>query len=295
MADEQKTEKKPQKKKKSIIRPILLTIIILLLVFSLTLEFFGGKAIRLGVETAGSKTLKVKVTVEDIKLSPLAGSLSIQNLVVANPEGYQNPTLLELGSVKVNLQTTSLLSKIVNIEEIKLDGMVLTIEQKGTTNNLKQILDSLPKAEDKPTDKDPEEKTKDKKPGKKLHIDTLEITNVTIRAKLLPVPGKSGTIEFTLPPIKMTDIGGKDEEPVGMAELIRKIMDAIVEAVAKNGTKFLPEDITGPMGDFLGKTSEQLKDLSDGTSDATKEAIEKTKDLGKDLTEGLKGLFKKKE
>ena len=87
--------------------------------------------------------------------------------------------------------------------------MVLTIEQKGLTNNLKEILDSLPKPEDEPADKEPEDEKKDKKPGKKLHIDTLEITNVTVRAKLLPIPGKSDTIEFPLPKIMMTDVGGK--------------------------------------------------------------------------------------
>ena len=279
MSEEQKAQEKPQKKKRSILRTIVLTVIIVLLVFSLTFEFFGNKAIKVAIETVGTKTLNVAVTLDGIALSPLRGSVEIDNLVVANPEGYENLNLLKLGEAKTRLQTTSLLSDTVKVKEIKLDGMVFTIEQKGLTNNLKEILDSLKKKEEAP-----KEEPEKKKAGKKLHIDTLEITNVTVKAKLLPIPGKSDTVSFPLPPIKMTDIGGKDKEPVDLAELVQIIMDAISKAIAEHGTEFLPSDITGSIKNVLGKTPEQLKELG-----------EKTLDAGKDVTEGLKGLFKKKE
>jgi hypothetical protein len=283
MTEEQNIQEKPQKKKMSKLRKIGLAVIIVLLVFSLTFEFFGNKAIKVAIETVGSNTLNVSVTLDKIALSPLAGSVKIDNLVVANPEGYENLTLLELGEAKINLQTTSLLSKIVNVQEIKLDGMIFTIEQKGITNNLKEILDSLEKKEPAT-----EEKPEKKKTGKKLHIDTLEITNVTVKAKLLPIPGKSDTVSFPLPTIKMTDIGGKDKEPVDLAELVKIIMDSISKAIAEHGTEFLPDDITGSIKNVLGNAPEQLKELGEKT-------LDKTKDIGKDVTEGLKGLFKKKD
>ena len=293
MTEEQKTPEQPQKKKRSVLRTVALTIIIVLLLFSLTFEFFGNKAIKVAIETAGTNTLNVAVTLDKIALSPLAGSVKIDNLVVANPEGYENLTMLELGEAKVDLQTTSLLSDIVNIQELKLDGMIFTIEQKGLTNNLKEILDSLPKKEEAPKE-EPKEKPS-KKEGKKLHIDTLEITNVTVRAKLIPLPGKIDTVEFKLPAIKRTDIGGKDKEPVDLAELVKIIFDEISKAIAETGTKYLPKDIAGSIKNILGKTPEQLKDIGGKTLDVSKEALEKTKDLGKDVSEGLKGLFKKKE
>ena len=304
MTEEQKTPEQPKKKKRSVLRTVVLTVIIVLLVFSLTFEFFGNKAIKVAIEKAGSETLNVAVTLDGITLSPLAGSVKLNNLVVANPEGYANLTLLELGTAEVDLQTTSLLSDTVNIQEIKLDGMVFTIEQKGLTNNLKEILDSLPKKEEAPKE-EPVEKPEKKEGGKKLHIDTLEITNVTVRAKLLPIPGKKDTVSFPLPPIKITDIGGKDKEPVDLAGLVKIVLDAISKSVAEHGTDFLPDDITGSIKEVFGNAPEQLKKLGEQTLDVTKdvlekstdvgkEALDKTMDIGKDATESLKGLFKKK-
>ena len=50
------------------------------------------------------------------------------------------------------------------------------MEQKGLTNNLKEILDRIPAA--------PEPKTGEKK----LQIDRLEIINTNVKVKLLPIP-----------------------------------------------------------------------------------------------------------
>lgn len=285
--------------KRNIRKRIIIALLVVIVVVVVAFNLIGNKAIEIAIEKAGSSTLNVPVTMDDLALSLLAGSIHINNFAVANPDGYENPTLLELGTINVDLQTKSLVSDIVNIEEIKLDNMTFTIEQKGLTNNLKAILDSMQKAEEAP---DTEE---EKAPGKKLHIATLEITNINVKVKLIPLPGKIDTVTLPLPPIKMTDIGGKEKEPVHLPELFQMILQAISKAITEAGAGVLPDAITGPIGEGIGKTSEQLKKLGEGTTDATKKtfdagadvgkgAVDKTKDLGKGVTDGLKGMVKKK-
>jgi hypothetical protein len=118
--------------------------------------------------------------------------------------------------------------------------------------------------------------------GKKLHIDTLELSDVRVKVKLLPVPGKADTVTLKLAPIKMTNLGGDNK--LDTAALAGKILAAIAEGVAEQGAGILPDDMVGAMKSTLAKTAE-----------LGKEAIKTTEDLGKGLTEGLKGLLKPKK
>jgi len=125
-----------------------------------------------------------------------------------------------------------------------------------------------------------------KEPGKKLRIDNLEITNITVKVKLLPIPGKKDTITLKLDPIRMTDLGSDDKLTV--AKLTGKILSAIAGGVAEQGAGVLPEDMTKTMKATLGKTIE----LGKTATEEGKKLIEEGKDVGKELIEGFKGLLK---
>ena len=187
---------------KKIITWVVVSIVVILLVLIVGFYMFGAGMIKSVVEKAASSTLGVPVTVKSIDLSILGGKVSIKGLVVNNPPGYANPTLLELGEGVVNLDIHSLMSDTIKIQLIKLENTKLTIEQKGLTNNLNEILDKLPKGEKEAASK-PEEK-----PGKKLTVTKLEITNTNVNVKLLPVPGKSDNVSLNLDPIVMENLGG---------------------------------------------------------------------------------------
>jgi uncharacterized protein involved in outer membrane biogenesis len=126
----------------------------------------------MAIESAGTKALQVGVAVDDVDLSILGGKIGFQNLVIDNPPGYKYEKLLELGDAKIAVETGSLLTDIINIKDIRLDGVNVVLEQRGvTSNNLQDIMKSLPAKEAEPAE--PAEPG-----GKKLHIDNLEITNV---------------------------------------------------------------------------------------------------------------------
>ena len=262
-----------------ILKRVILSIVILLVILCVASYLFGGYLLKIGVEAAATKTLGVGVHIDDVDISILRGAVEIEDLIVENPPGYTHKNLLELDDGRITASIGSLLTDTVRIKEFKLDHIDLVIEQKALSNNLQDIIKAIPSGEPKA-----EEETKE--PGKKLRIDNLEITNITVKVKLLPIPGRIDTVTLKLKPIRMTDLGSDDKLTV--AKLTGKILSAIAGGVAEQGAGVLPEDMTRTMKAALGKTIE----LGKTTTEKGKTLLEKGKDAGKGLIEGFKGLLK---
>ncbi len=273
-----------------IIYSILLIIIVLIILAAVLVHLFGNRALKTGIETAANKALNVAVSVGDVDLSIMGGKLGLQNLVIGNPPGYQHEKLLELKSAKIEVDVWSLLSDMVNIREIKLDGANVVLEQKGFSNNIKDVIKSIPAKDEQPAEPS----------GKKLHIDNLEITNTTVSVKLLPIPGKADTLTLKLAPIEMTDLGGDNK--LNTAALSGKVLLAIAKGIAEQGAGVLPKEMVGSLalelkrvGDITGILLEGSGELLKTGKDAGKEALETGKDVGEAATSALKGLLKPKE
>jgi len=268
---------------RKILRIILLVIVVLIVCIVVLIHLFGNSLLKTGIETAASNTLNVGVKIDDMDFSILGAKVSFQNLVIDNPPGYKHEKLLEVGNTRVAVSAGSLLKDTVNIKEIMLDNVNVVLEQRGvTSNNLQDVIKSIPKEEEEPEDET-------KKAAKKLHIDNLELTNITVRAKLLPIPGKADTVTLKLDPIRMTDLGSDDK--LDVAKLSGKILLAIATGVAKQGAGLLPDEMTDAMKATLGVTVELGKTAAEGG----KKILEEGADAGKGIIEGVKGLFKPKK
>lgn len=274
------------KKLRKVLLGIVIGIVTLVIAAVVLVNLFADRAVKIGIESAATKALNVGVTVDDAKLSIMAGKLALENLVINNPPGYQYDKLLQLQNAKIEVDIRSLLSDTVNIKEIKLDGAEVTLEQKGITgNNLQDIIKSLPSA--------PKTEAGAQPSGKKLHIDNLELSNVTVKAKLLPIPGKVDTVTLKLAPIKMTNLGGDNK--LDTAALSSKILVAITQGIAEQGAGILPDDMLGSLKSTLAKTAELGKEVLKTGENLGKDVLKTTEGLGKGVTEGLKGLLKPKK
>ena len=243
---------------------VLLVVLILAAFVAIAVDIFAERVLKTGIEAAATKALNVGVSVGKVDLEIFAGKLGISNLSVNNPPGYRYDKLLELKDARIEIDVKSLLGERVNIREIKLDGVNIFLEQRGVSgNNLHDVMETMSarrKAEGK-TEKD----------GKKLRVDNLEISDVTVKVKLLPVPGKADTITLNLDPIVMTDLGSDNE--LDTAELSRKILMAITAGATNKGAGVLPEEMTNAMKSTLdttmelGKEGTKLLKESKGTSE----------------------------
>lgn len=276
------------KKTRKLIRIVLVAILVLIIGVVVLVRLFGNAALKTGIESAASKTLNVAVTLEDIDLSILGGSVSLRNLSIDNPPGYQHEKLLELGQGRVAVSIGSLLKDTVVIKEITLDNVTVVLEQRGvTSNNLQDVINAIPKEEEEAEEEKEEDATG--KPAKKLHIDKLELTNIVVNVKLLPVPGKKDTLQLKLEPIVMTDLGSDNKMDV--AALSAKILLAIAEGVAEQGAGILPEEMTNAMKATLN----QALDMGKNAAEEGKKLLDEGAEAGKDILKGFKGLLKPKK
>ena len=257
-------------KKHLAVRSVFGAGLILVVVAVVAINLFADRAVRVGIETAATKTLNVAVTINDVDLSIMRGKLALKNLLISNPPGYQNDKLLVLKNAEINVNVKSLLSDFVNIREIKLDGVDVILEQRGVSgNNLQDVLQALSSGSEEDE-------------GKKLRVDNLEISNITVQMKLLPDTAQDDTITLELSPIRMTNLGRDNK--LDMADLSGEIVLAIANRVVEQGVGVLPKDIITTLTPTLDKTI-----------DISTRIIESTEDIGKEITEGIKSLLKPKK
>ena len=260
------------RKRRKSLKLIVVIIPVLVIAALIGTNLFVDSAVRVAVETAGTKALSVGVDLEAARLSIMDGSLSLSHLTVANPPGYQHDTLLTLQQGDIQVKTKTLLKDEIEIKDIRLDGMNLVVEQKGLSNNLQDIIDVIERDDEEPS-------------GKKLYVDTLELTNVTVNVKLLPVPGRIDTVTLKLAPIKMTDLG--KDETLDMATLTTKIVLAIAAGIAQQGTDVLPKEMINGLTSVLD-TAIDLGRIIFGTGQGATEGLQKGVE---GITEGLKGIL----
>ena len=252
---------------------ILVGLVVLAVVAGIGVAIFADRAVKLAVQTAGTKTLNVGVEVGKADASILGGSVGLQDIRVANPPDYTGETLLKLGRVDVTADAASLLKDQVLIKDMKLESMEVFLEQKGLDNNLYEVIEPL---------RNPREPT-----GKTLLIDTLEITGIVVHVELPVVPGEAQSIDLTIAPIRMTELGRN--EKMDIAVLISKILLAVSAGVAEQAGDILPAETVREMTSILDKAIDigriifgPGKTNSDGSQ---------TDSLGKSVTEGLKDLI----
>lgn len=242
----------------------------------IAVKLVADTAVRVAVETAGTRALSVGVDVGKARLSILGGSLSLGGVTVDNPPGYEHDRLLRLTEGDVSVDTRSLLSDEVRIKDVRLDGMDVVMEQRGLSNNLQDVLEAARR------------ETTDKPSGKKLYIDNLELTNVTVNVKLVPVPGRVDTVTLKLAPIRMTDLGRN--ERLDVASLMAKIILAVATGIAKQGTDVLPKEMLNGLSTVLNSAIDIGRVIL-GTGQDAGGVQKSVEDIGKGVTEGLKGLL----
>ncbi len=235
--------------------------------------------IQKGVETMGPRVLGVPVTLDDVDLSLLPGGTAIQvslkQLTIGNPEGYETASAVSLPHVRVRVDWKSLLSDTVVIEDVLIEGPRITFERFKLGSNLRDIQHNVTRhvqsdsddAEDEEREAGHEE---DEESDSRVHIKTVRLQDAEMNVSLLG--GQRGVMQLPLPDLVLHDIG-KASGGASLREASAQIFSAMYTAIINTVTK---------AGTLLPKGVEQL-----GQSAA--DLGKKVEKAGKAL---LKGLFK---
>jgi hypothetical protein len=125
----------------------------LLLVGGLVLLGAGGvlaltigldATVKAQLETIGSTATGTPVVVEAVTLSLWSGKGEIRGLTIRNPAGFDADDAFVVDRLFIDLRVSTLRSEIIVIEEIRVEGALLTAEQPLLQqNNLTHLLNNL--------------------------------------------------------------------------------------------------------------------------------------------------------
>jgi len=211
--------------------------------------YMGRNAlIKHSVEKIGPRFTQTTVVLDKVDFRPFSGYLSLQNLRIGNPKGFSGKDLFSLASISIDLQSKTLFSKKIIINQIAIDKVSASYEIANGTNNIAVIQKNVsgdPKPE---TAKAPSPAQKEK-PAKQVVIKDLTVKDAEVSASIAGIG-----MTLPLPTIHMTDIG--EEKPSTFKEVLKTVVDVFstetLNAIA-NATAEALKSGSDSIGKFLKK------------------------------------------
>jgi len=257
------------KKLMKILIGFVIVVVVLVLALVLTLPLTIGPIVKTAASVGGPKALGVTVSVGDVKLNPLAGSLTISQVNVGNPEGYSKTDAFAVDKVEVGLNIRSLLSDTIIVKKIQIDSPAIVFESKDGVSNFDAMLAKAKKSSE-------EEKAKttgEKKAGKKVVIEEFSLNSAKVSYASSLTMGKSITIP--LPSVTLHDIG-KESDGTSFVDAVSEILNGILNGLTKAVT-----GAAGAAGDMLKGLGGSASGAAGSAADATKDAVKSLKNLFK--------------
>ena len=203
-------------------------IVLVLAVLLLTLPFL----IKGGIQSVGPFITGVPMSIHSISFNPFAGTLTIKDFIVGNPNGYSSAYAVKLGHLHVDVAMNTLFSRKLLIERIEVKGVDLNYETSLLNNNIQEIQDHVNKLAGSPAsdaEKKPAEKKKEAAAGKPLQIDYLELRDITA---WIVMKGTKAQAPLIVAPIVMTRLG-TGEDGVTSVMVINDVLVSMITGVTK--------------------------------------------------------------
>ena len=238
------------------IKRLILVIVIVIVLAVLVVWLAINPIARTAVEGGASDTLGVKTTLAGIQVSPLRGRVLMNDLKIANPEGFISTSLVDAGRFEIEVAPMSLLSDTIEIRKFEIDGLEMNIEQKLPISNIAKIIDNIKRSGgDKPKDEGEGE-------GKKVTADLVLIKNVTAHFQLLPGASEVGKVTVTVPQIELKNVSSEKGSSVA-GQLIAQLFPAVLASVVKEGQGLVPTEF---LNDLNGQVADLAKSLGEGAT-----------------------------
>jgi hypothetical protein len=244
--------------------------------------------IRNQVQVRASAALGVPTLLQNASLNIFGGSLTLNGLAVTNPPGYQGRYLLTMGTGEVTVDTGSLLKNTIQIPEIYLNDIHITLDQSGLTSNLTDVLANAHKysmagsASSQPAGGGPKAAAPSAG-GKRLAIGEIVIPNCSVTLRLALAKGTDGAgVTFQLHKIVIKKPLDPEGRPLRLADLTTVILSQIAVQIARNS--HLPQTLSAALKGSSNLILHSLGQALQGGSTATKP-------IGKAFGNALNNLF----
>jgi len=164
--------------------------------------------------------------VDAVDLSLADGAAQVNGLQIGNPEGFTGPSAMQLGEIKVSLDTQQLGGDVVVMKEVLIDAAVVTAVAKGSRTNFQQLMDNLEAASGSGASEPAAEDTSGTET--RFIVDSFAFTNAraALNSDVL------GDMDLSIPDIRLSGIGRKSNGATA-AELAQEILKPISAAISK--------------------------------------------------------------
>lgn len=206
--------------------------------------------------------------VDKIRVNPYTGTLRVEQLRLANPEGYDATNAVEVGLLYVKVEPFSVLKEVIKVNEITIENPFVSYLDHNGTNNISQILANVNSGKKEEPKK---EDAADEGGGKKVIIEKISVSGIRVRYGMLTLP---------VPPVVLSNIGAS-KGGVSLENAGLEVWESIKSSFTKTG----------------GAIGGAAKSLGSGAMDFLKNAADSdsAKSVGegaKKATQALGNLFK---
>jgi AsmA family len=284
------------------IRRILLVLVLIIIVVGIVIYTHLDGIIKSVVQTQATDSLNLTTTLDSAHLALFGGSLTLNDLQVASPQGYKAEHMVGFDKLHVAVNYSQLRKDPIHIQTITIDNPKLVIEQQNGKLNFKAAMDQMPKtppSSAKPTGEDRAE-------GQPIRviIDQLDINNAEVT--LQGLPGLNQEMKVPVPSISLKDIGNGDGSQNGAAvkDVVMEVINALaakasdsknLSGIAQNLLKSNVENLTNQLN---GQISQQISNITSklpgdlGNRGATTQGSgDLEKNVNKEINKDLGGLL----
>jgi hypothetical protein len=239
-------------------------LILLILIGGVGYLYFSlNTLVKKAVETVGPTITKTHVGLASANLSPFSGSGKLSGFVIGNPEGFQGPYALKLGSIAVSIDKSTILKDTIVVNSIVIRNPAVALIGTPFGNNLGKLLQNIKSGS--PT-KSKEETSSSSAASKKFIVKEVVISGAKVDVAASAMEQKIQQ-SLPIPDITLRNIGS-DGSGVSARELAMQIITPIINAAAREGINTLAK-----------QGIQQLQQKG-------------AQELGKELNKALPGLFK---
>jgi len=218
---------------KFILKAIITLFVIIVIALGVGVYYIDSIA-KKAIEYGGTEALGVTTSLDSIDIALMDGRTSMQNLSIANPQGFDAPQLMQLGKGTLAVNLKSLAQDTIVIPEISFSDLTLNIEQKDRTSNVKKLMDSM--AARTPADTAGKQAPQEKGSGKAVKqfiVKRVVLNNIKVNAKVSAMNNVLTDTSVTIPSIQLKDIG-KSSDGLPMEAIIKELVNAILNASINN-------------------------------------------------------------
>jgi hypothetical protein len=269
----------------------LVAVAALALALVLSVDFLAARAIS----SQGTAVLGATTSVGGAHIAILGGTSSVSGLRVVQPAGFGEGDMLSLDRTSVTVRLPALLGERIEIDEVALTGLAVSLVSKDGKINLQAVADNVQKSMSSTAEAPPPAKDK---PGKEVLIRKLVVSDIDVTATGMGMTVTGNPVKVRIPNITLENVSSSNAEDSITSEVTSQVLKSVVAGVLKSNVEGLSDTALagldaagGTLGTAIEKFSDTAKQAASKLAEGLKGATKDLDGAGDQIKKGLQGIL----